>query len=173
MANTNTLSGNTSLTIEGTNTISGDTSGSRKASVSKTLTWAASGGTAPTITGFFKGTATCAAGNWTFSAADPLGSMGDAAWSDGYTPTAGKIKLLYVENTDSTNTITITRGATTTGDAFSHILAAGDGLFLAAGDFVALYKKAGGPTVTASNDILTIAVGAGSPTATVLCLSGD
>ena len=171
MALTTTLSGNATLQANFKSVFSVDRSGEETVGFSDLLTFAAAGGDAPTISGFFKGTATCAAGDWLLAhATDPLQSMGDAGYSEGFTVASTKLKFLYIENLDTTNTITISRGTTNGLPIFN---AADDAITLAAGDFFCYYKKAGTAALTTgSNDKLTIAVGGGSPTATIIAAYG-
>lgn len=171
MALTTTLSGSATLQATAKSLYSGDRAGEETVSFSDLLTFAASGGDAPTISGFFKGTATCAAGDWLLAhATDPLGAMGDAGYNQGFTVASSKLKLLYIKNLDSTNSITIARGATNGLPLFD---TANDSITLAPGDIFIFYKKAGTAALTSgSNDKLTIAVSAGSPTCTVIALYG-
>ena len=143
-----------------------DRSGSEIDRIFENIVFAAAGGTAPTISGFFKGTATCAAGNWLLAhATDPLQGMGDAGYSEGFTVASSKLKLLMVKNTDTTNSITLSRGTTNGLPIFD---AADDAITLAPGDVFFFYKKAGTAALTTgSNDKLSITVSAGSPTCEV------
>ena len=171
MAVTTTYSGTVQLAINFNCAFSGDRDGSEAAAYRLLTTFAASGGTAPTISGFLKGTITAAAGDILLAhATDPLQSMGDAGYSEGFTVASTKLKFLYIENLDTTNTITISRGTTNGLPIFN---AADDAITLAAGDFFCYYKKAGTAALTTgSNDKLTIAVGGGSPTATIIAAYG-
>jgi hypothetical protein len=171
MALTTTLSGQLQLTAELKSLYSGDRAGEEKVTISELLTFAAAGGDAPTISGFFKGTATCAAGDWLLAhASDPLGTMGTAGYNQGFTVDGTKLKLLFIKNLDTTNSITIIRGASNGLPIFE---AAGDGITLAPGDIFLFYKKAGTAALTTtSNDKLTISVSAGSPTCTVVAAYG-
>ncbi len=171
MADTITYSGNASIVASLNAAISGDKTGAQAAALSKVLTFAASGGTAPTLSGFFKGTITAAAGDLLLAhASDPLQGMGDATYSQGFTVAGTKLKFLYIENTDTTNSITISRGTTNGLPIFN---AADDAITLAPGDFFLYYKAAGTAALTTgTNDKLTIAVSGGSPTATVIAAYG-
>ena len=171
MALTTTLSGNATLQANFKSVFSVDRSGEETVGFSDLLTFAAAGGDAPTISGFFKGTATCAAGDWLLAhATDPLQSMGDATYNQGFTVAGTKLKLLYIKNLDSTNSITIARGAAAGLPIFD---AASDSITLAPGDIFIYYKKAGTAALTTTtNDKLTIAVSGGSPTATVIAAYG-
>lgn len=171
MAVTTTFSGSANIAIEGLATFSVDRTGAQRATINKALTFAASGGSAPTISGFLYGTLTCSAGDILLAhATDPFQGMGDADYSPGFTVASSKLKLLYFENTDSTNTITIARKTTNGLPIFN---AADDALTLAAGDVFLYFKRAGTAALTTgSNDALTISVGAGSPTMIACVLYG-
>lgn len=154
------------------NTLSGDMSGEEATNATvQTIIFAASGGTAPTVTGWFQGTMTAAAGDILLAhATDPLQSMGSASYCQGFTVAGSKLKLLYIVNNDTTNTITIQRGAT---NGLPIFLAAEDGMTIPASGIFLYYNKAGTAALTTgSNDKLTISVSAGSPTAYVLAVYG-
>jgi hypothetical protein len=165
MATTTAYSGTTSIIQTLTCVLSGEKTGSENAQISKNLTWAAAGGTAPTISGWLIGTGTAAAGDLLLAhATDPLQGMGDATYSEGFTVASTKLKGLYLENLSTTagQDITIIRGAANGLPIFA---AAGDGITLAPGDFIYLFIKAGTAALTTtSNDKLTLSVAAGSPT---------
>ena len=171
MALTTTLSGSATLQASFKSVFSVDRAGEESVAFSDLLTFAASGGDAPTISGFFKGTATCAAGDWLLAhASDPLGTMGDAGYNQGFTVAGAKLKLLYIKNLDATNSITVARGAAAGLPIFD---AASDSITLAPGDIFIYYKKAGTAAITTTvNDKLTISVSAGSPTCTVIAAYG-
>lgn len=173
MATTATYSGSLNINAQANAALSVDQLGSSYVQDLISITFAASGGTAPTISGFFRGVAVCAAGDWLLAhATDPLQSMGDATYSTGFTVASSKLKLLLVQNLDSTNTITIIQGAInglTIFDAASH------GVKIGPGGIWLFYDKAGslsGALTTGSNDKLTISVSAGSPNAQVSCYYG-
>lgn len=168
-----TYAGTLQLSITATATASGDpVSGVHSLAESLTATLAASGGSAPTITGFLAGSITCAAGDLLLAHdTDPFQAMGSDSYSAGFSPAGTKIKAIYFRNTDSTNTITISRGAANGLPIFA---AAEDAITLAAGDAFFRYIKAGSAALTTgTNDKLTIAVGAGAPTADVVVIYGD
>jgi hypothetical protein len=171
MATTATYSGALSLGVTVTAALGGDRSGTSVDTAGLSAALAPTGGTAPTISGSFKGTATCAAGDWLLAhASDPLGTMGDATYSTGFTVASSKLKVLMVVNLDSTNSITIARGTTNGLPIFN---AADDAITLAPGDCFFYYKQAGTAALTTgSNDKLTISVSGGSPTATVMAVYG-
>jgi hypothetical protein len=168
-----TYAGTLTVALTGTATASGDpVSGVHSLAESLTATFAASGGSAPTITGFLAGSITAAAGDLLLAHdTDPFQGMGSEGYSAGFSPASSKIKAIYIKNTDSTNTITIARKATNGLPIFD---AASDAITLAAGDCFFYYKKAGTAALTTgSNDGLTISVGGGSPTADVVVIYGD
>ena len=166
MAISTTYSGSLNLSGEALCQYGTDRTGAERDVISEAITFAASGGTAPTISGFFKGVATIAAGDWLLAhASDPLQGMGDARYSEGFAVAGTKLKLLMVKNLDSTNSITIARGAANGLPIFD---AAGDAVTLAPGDIFLFYKKAGTAALTTgSNDKLTLSASAGSPTCDV------
>lgn len=170
MSITTTLSGTLSLTAALRSTLSGDLSGYEAAALSEALTFAAAGGDAPTISGFFQGTAVGAAGDWLLAhASDPLQGMGNARYNSEFTVAGTKLKLLFVKNNDSSNSVTISRGT----NGLPIFDASGDSITLAPGDFFLFYKKAGtGVLTTGSNDKLTIAVSGGTPNLAVLAAYG-
>lgn len=171
MAVTTAYSGSHQVNVNFQCSFSGDRDGSEAAAYRILKTWAAAGGTAPTISGFLKGTLTAAAGDILLAhATDPLQSMGDAGYSEGFTVAGTKLKFLYIENLDSAESITITRKASTGLPIFD---AAGDAITLAPTDHFLLFKRAGTAALTSgSNDALTISVSGGAPTATIIAAYG-
>jgi hypothetical protein len=174
MATTRTYTGQTSLSFTAQALASVDGAGGETIPrILNAITWAAAGGTAPTLTGWlYAATVTCAAGDWLLAhATDPFQSMGDSAYAPGFTVASSKLKLLYIRNKDTANSITIARGAANGLPIFD---AASDAVTLAPGDCLLLYKKAGTAALTTtSNDKITVAVSAGSPTCEVLAFYGD
>lgn len=169
MALTTTYSGSLSLAIALRSAFGGDYSGGQEAEERLSVTFAAAGGTAPTLSGFLMGTADAAAGDWLLAhATDPFQGMGDATYSAGFTVAGTKLKLLYIKNEDATNSVTIIRGAANGLPIFA---AAGDGLTILPGGVLLLYDPAGltAALTTTSNDKLTLSVSGGSPDLTVLC----
>lgn len=173
MADTTALSGSTSLTQQLTAALSGEKTGSEVARIAKTLTWAAAGGTAPTLSGFFIGTGTAAAGDILLAhASDPLQGQGSATYSSGFVVAGTKLKSIYIENLSTTagQDITFARGAAAGLPIFD---TAGDSVTLAPGDFIYLFKKAGTAALsTTVNDKITISVAAGSPTYRIVVCYG-
>lgn len=173
MAVTTAYAGNLTLDITGTATLGGDAAGTQRIpALAKAITFAASGGTAPTIagwmygTGTFTGAVTCLLAH----ATDPLVGAGDAGYSIGFTVASSKLKLLYIENTHASIALTIARAATNGLPIFD---TAGDSVPLAAGDILCLYVKAGTAALTTgSNDGLTITPGSSGGTCTIIALYG-
>ena len=167
MASTIAYSGSLSITALLTAALSGEKTGSETARIAKSITFAATGGTAPTLSGWFIGTGTAAAGNILLAhATDPLQGMGAETYSQGFTVAGTKLKILILENLDTTNSITFTRGAANGLPIFD---AASDAITLAPGDVFVYFKKAGTAALTTgSNDKLTVSVSAGSPTFRIL-----
>jgi hypothetical protein len=171
MATTYAVSGVLNLTLNIKVTASGDQTGTTNLDISELLRFAPSGADA-VITGGWKGTAVCAAGDWLMAhASDPLGSMGTAAYSPGFTPASSKLKLLVVINEDGTNSITIARKTTNGLNIFP---TADHSITVAANGIFVWYSPAGSAALTTgSTDGLTIAVSGGTPSATVLAGYGS
>lgn len=167
-----TYEGSLGLFLNATATADGDpVSGVHKLAQSLEAALAASGGTAPTISGFLAGEIVAAAGDLLLAHdTDPFQGMGSSTYSAGFSPASSKIKALFIKNTDATNTITIARAASNGLPVFD---TAGDSITLAAGDCFFYFKKAGTAALTTgSNDALTISVGGGAPTADVVVIYG-
>jgi len=72
--------------------------------------------------GFLTGSITVTTGGITLSladSADPLGTGGDDVPENGYDPEGKKIKALLIENTDSTNYVTLGKGTNPPTDILS------------------------------------------------------
>lgn len=176
MAQTNTYSGALTILAQGKNTLGGDTSGEQKGTVNKSITFSASGGSAPTISGFFSATATLngsAANLLLAHATNPFTNLnaGTVTYSDGFTVASSKLKLLIFENLD--NSIAITIG-TPSANRFELIQANSQSLrALAAGDIFMFYMKAGSAALTTgSNDAIALTPASGSPTLQVSAFYG-
>lgn len=172
MATTTSYSGETLLQHEYRVNFSADSEGSRVARVTDRLTWAATGGTGPTLSGWLKGTFTPAAGDILLAhATDPLQGMGDSVYSDGFTVAGSKVKGIWLRNNDATQSFTVARGALNGADIFD---AAGDSITLAPGNQLWLFFKAGKSALTTgSNDKLTISVtGAHTTASDILVIYG-
>jgi hypothetical protein len=170
MAASAVYSGSISLTAQLQAILGTDLSGSQVGKFLRSLSFSASGGAAPTLTGFVHAAAVvCAAGDWLLAdASDPFQSMGDAQYSQGFAPAGAKPKLITVANLDTVNTITVKRGAANGLTLFD---TAGAGQVIQPGGFLFFYDPTGatcGALTTGSNDKLTIAVSGGSPNAEVL-----
>jgi hypothetical protein len=167
-----TYSGSLSIGMDVLVTASGDPiSGNMKLAEVFSAVLAASGGTAPTVSGFLAGTFVAAAGDLLLAhATDPLGSMGSETYSAGFTVASSKLKVLAIRNNDATNTVTIVRAAANGLPIFA---AAGDGTTLDAGGFFLWHNKAGTAALTTgSNDALTISVGGGTPSCDIVAIYG-
>lgn len=163
MAITTALSGSFLLQILLRSAYSGDRSGGEDAEKRLSVTFTPAGGADPTLSGFLSGTVTAAAGDLLLAhATDPFQSMGDSEYSQGFTVAGTKLKLLYLENTDDAETVTVLRGAANGLPVFA---AAGDGRTLGPGEVMLLYNPVGltGALTTGSNDKLTLAVSGGTP----------
>ena len=174
MAETYTYGAQTSLSTVCSVALAGDRLGSVAATFLKDITWDVAGGTPPTVTGFMNGTGTAAATDALLAhATDPLGTMGDAAYSEGFTVAGSKLKLLIIENLDATNTLTISRGAA---NGLAIFGAASAAMPIPHGGVFVWYDPTGavtGALTTGSNDKLTFAVSGGSPTYQLLAVYGS
>lgn len=167
-----TYSGDLSISMNVTVTASGDPIiGNMRLQELFSAVLAASGGTAPTVSGFLAGTFTAAAGDLLLAhATDPLGSMGSETYSAGFNPASSKLKVLAIRNNDATNTVTIARAAANGLPIFS---AANDAISIDAGGFFFLHLKAGTAALTTgSNDALTVSVGGGTPSCDIVAIYG-
>ena len=172
MATTNTLAGRLNFTAEGLVTFTTDHTGQRRATETATITFAATGGTAPTMSGFLGGdlSITGAQDILLAHATDPLQSTGDAAYSDGFTVASTKIKLFYMKNTHASASLTVARGAANGLIIFD---AASDSITLGPGGFKMLYHPTGyAALTTGSNDKLTLTPSTGTVTADILVIYG-
>lgn len=156
MATTETYSGSADIAFRAAAAFTGDQSGSQSASSTITLAYAASGGDAPTISGFIKGTLTVAsaADIELAHATDPFLTFGDAEYSSGFAATGSKLKTLIIRNTGTTGSCVISRTATTGLPIFQ---ADGDAVNLDPGDIFVFHKKTGTAALTNdTNDHLTL-----------------
>lgn len=88
-----TYSGSIGVFINGLAADVDPISGNMRLAESLEATLAASGGDAPTISGFLAGSIIAAAGDLLLAHdTDPFGSMGSAAYSAGFSPASAKIK---------------------------------------------------------------------------------
>ena len=172
MAVTRAVTGEYAQSLIMRTSLTGDRTGGDRGEVSKNITFN-SAVTAPISTGYMVGAFTAAAGDWELAHADdPLGAMGDAAYSDGFTVAGTKIKYIRVENTDSTNSITLTRTVATGLTLF--LAAADDAITIPAGGVFEFYAPAGGDALTNdTNDHLTVSVSAGAPTGKIFVVYGS
>lgn len=171
MATTTVYSAALSLKALARAAFSGDSTGGRTIEETLNLTFAAAGGSDPTISGFLKGTVTVAAGDLLLAhATDPFQAMGDAGYSDGFTVAGSKIKLLIIRNSDATRSITVARAAANGLPIFD---TAGDSVTIPPGGVFLFYLPTGTAALTTgSNDALTLTPSAGNPTAEVTVFYG-
>lgn len=171
MATTNAYSGNSAVTLTAQAAFSGDTSGNRRASLSVTRTYAASGGTAPTVSGFLRGLVTVAAGDILLAhASDPFGAMGDSTWYDGFAPASSKLKALLLKNCHASIGITVSRGAA---NGLPFLAAASDAFYLQPnGLFFMEWPDGLAALTTGSNDKITLAPDSGNPTMELMAVFG-
>jgi hypothetical protein len=165
MATTVTYSGSASISVVLSAALSGEKTGSELARWLKSITFAAAGGTAPTLAGFMIGDGVAAAGDILLAhATDPLQGMGSANYSEGFDPAGDLLKILIFENLSTTTgqDITVTRGAA---NGLEILSAAGDAFLVKPGGFRVFYDPVGltAALVSGGNDKLTLAVAAGSP----------
>lgn len=166
-----TYSGNFGLNLNAQALADAGYSGSISLIETLSAVFAAAGGSAPTLSGFLKGTITAAAGDLLLAhATDPFQSMGSAEWSPGFTVASSKLKLLYIKNLHASIAIAVARKATNGLPVFD---AASDAVTITAGGVFLYYNPAGTAALTTgSNDALTITPASGSPTATVVAFYG-
>lgn len=163
--------GSMDLRVQAQQILSGNYENGPVARDSLLRTWAAAGGTAPTISGFLRSSVTVAAGNWLLAhATDPFQSMGADTYPSGFDPAGTKLKLLLIRNTDSTQTVTVAQAASNGLPIFA---AAGDGVPIPPGGCYLWYSPAGTAALTTgSNDALTLSVSGGSPVVEVTAFYG-
>lgn len=174
MAVTTAYSGSHVVQIRFTATLSGDKSGLETVKDDLSITWAAAGGTAPTLTGALYGpiSVTGAQDILLAHATDPLQGTGDATYTEGGTPSAGvsKLKFLRVRNTHATATLAVARKAANGLPIFS---AASDAIVIEPGGYWDWYAPAGSAALTTgSNDGLTLTPSAGTVTGFLMAAYG-
>lgn len=171
MSSSAVASGSLQLAAALASAFGGDTSGQRAGRIEVARTFGASD---IQVDGWFKGTMIAAAGDILLAhATDPLGAMGDAAYSDGFAPAGKKLKLLIIRNNDLVNSITVKRKASVGLVIFD---TAGAGISLTPGGVYCYLDPTGagtGALTTGANDALTIGVSGGAPTADVLAVYGS
>lgn len=167
MASTNTPSGAMSIALQLLNTFGGDSAGQRLASGGWQYNFLSGVATAPDIqiTGWLKGVATVTNVSATLEfahASDPLSTIGDAAYCDGFAPAGKKLVAIFLYNRSQTQTITVTRPASL---GLSIVTASG-AITLAPLSAFALIVPSGitAALVTggAGNDKLSVVTGAGT-----------
>lgn len=148
-------------------TATGDKSGSVEGKHIKNVTYAAAGGTAPTISGYLVGRVNPATPTAYLLAAAtaPFGE-----YSEGFTVAGTKIKEVVLYNEDTTNSITIERTSANGCPIFD---AAGDGVTLLPGAQCVITFPAGTAALTTtSNDSITVTPSAGTPSLFILVKYG-
>ena len=175
MAVATTMSGSLALSLLAQAAYGTDWGGSATAKQVDTITFAASGGTDPTLAGYLKGTGSIsgAVDMLLAHATDPFQGAGDATYSTGYAPTGvGKIKAIYVQNTTAAGggNLTLARGAANGCPIFD---TAGDSVTLPPGGIMLLYFKTGTAVLTTtSNDKLVATPSTGTVTFEMLVIYG-
>lgn len=157
MAITTTYTGTFTLDMLANAALTGDAAGNyRLPALAKAVTFAAAGGTAPTIAGFMYGIGTFTGVTHILlaHATDPLQGAGDCGYSLGFTVAGSKLKLLYIENTHATITLRVAREATLGLPIF---VAGSDAVDLPPGGIFCLHFPAGTAALTTgSNDGLAV-----------------
>lgn len=176
MADTYTLSGLYSLSGYFRSVISGDNTGAAERAFSRSVVFAASGGTEPTIAGYFCGTGsiTGAVDMLLAHATDPMSTAGSGAYvPTTYAPSGvGKIKLLRIHNTTASGggSLTVARGAAAGAPIFD---AASDAVTLPPGGEMVLYFETGTAVLTTTtNDKVTVTPSSGTVTFSIECAYG-
>lgn len=129
------------------------------ATLALAIEYAAAGGTAPTVSGWVRGTLLVeAADDWLMAhASDPFQDHGDAEYSPDFTVAGSKLKTLVVyndPNADSPGDVTVARAASNGLPIFA---AAGDAITLPPGGFLIWHNPDGTAALTTtSNDALTV-----------------
>lgn len=149
-----------------------DASGGEAVNKQDSVTFAASGGTAPTITGWLNG-ALSVTGAITLllaHATDPLQGAGDATYSPGFTVAGSKPKLLRIVNTHASASLVVSRPV----NGFPFPDAQGDAITIPAGGKIMMEWPAGLATLsTGSNDALTLTPSTGTVTGEITVVYGD
>lgn len=173
MSVTRTTSGTLSLkTLLGT-LVTGDWGGGEALNSAITITLAATGGAAPTVTGWMKGTLSLSGAVTLLlaHATDPLQGAGDATYSPGLTVASSKLKGLIIKvDSSSGGNLTIERPA----NPLPIFNALGDALTLDPGGMFVFFLEDGTAALTTgSNDALLITPSAGTVTGTIIALYGS
>jgi hypothetical protein len=175
MSVTYTFSGSLQITASAKDDFGGDWKGSESIARNLSLVFAASGGAAPTISGFVTGvvtTSTTPANLLLAHATNIFTNLtGTATYSTGFTVAGSKVKFLLFENLDTTDSITI---STPAANGFPIIQQASKDLrTLAPADVYLFYMKAGSAALTTgSNDALALVASANTPTMQVTVFYG-
>jgi hypothetical protein len=160
MSTTYTPSG--SLTVQGNAAVqeSGDQAGQVRAVQAVAVLYAPPGGQTPTLSGYQCGTVSPSTGT-TYLVAAAVAALG--AYSPGFTANGLKLKELWGQNLDPTNSVTLSRAAS---DGLPFLTGAGDGVVIQPGGLY-LWTDPAGATIgdldTGVNDAVVLTPAAGSP----------
>ena len=176
MADTYTLSGQYAVSGFLQAAISGDNAGAWRKDFSRSVTFAADGGTEPDLAGYFCGTGsiTGAVDMLLAHATDPMSTAGTGSYVPStYAPSGvGKLKFLRIRNTTASGggNLAVARGATAGCPIFD---AASDAVTLPPGGEMVLYFETGTAVLTTTtNDKVTVTPSTGTVTFTIECAYG-
>lgn len=178
MAVTYTYSGSLNYNFNATVTFGGDQGGNQQGTFSPTIiSFGTSGGSAPTLSGFVKGSVNATTGTANLRLAHATNVFvscgGTATYSDGFTVAGSKVKLLAFQNNDTTASITI---VSATANGFTLMSTTASSLApLLPGGIHTFYFPSGWPSgglTAGTNDQLGILADVGSPSLTVLVCYG-
>jgi hypothetical protein len=158
-------------------TFSGDQTGIPQTAFNSTITFAATGGTAPVIAGFVKASVNASTVSTNILLAHATNILtnfsGTAVYSDGFTVAGQKVKELIIINNDATNNITV---GTPSANSFPIIAATNQSLaVLHPGGLFVFYDPTGFPSgglTTGTNDAISVISSAGTPNFTVMVKYG-
>lgn len=179
MAVTYTFSGSAQFNIQAQVAFGGDQAGQQSVSFNPgIITFAASGGTAPTMTGFVAGTANATTATLNLLLAHATNILNaftaTAVYSDGFTVAGSKVKYLCIKNTDAANTLTIKTPVTAI--QFPVIQATAQSFAaLNPGGIFQWYDPTGLPSTgltTGTNDALTLVSNSGTCGFSVMVIFG-
>lgn len=151
---------------------SGDKGGADTYDEQVSVTWAVTGGTAPTGEGVLNGSlsVTGAQDILLAHATDPLQACGDSTYSEGFAPAGKKLKYLRIRNTHATASLKVERGT----NGLPVFDATGDSITIPAGGYVEWYFPAGTAALTTgSNDKLTLTPSTGTMTGEIIAVYGS
>lgn len=172
MATTYTYGGSRQVILEFLAVASVDQTGTTKARVDSSRTFAAAGGADPDTSGYLKGALSVSgSGDILLAhATDPLQSFGDATYSPGFTVAGAKIKAIYLKNTAAAGNLTVARAAAAGCPIFD---GAEDSVVLQPGDvFYREFAAGTAALTTGANDAVTLTASAGTVTADLWVVYG-